>query len=72
MTCGKNMGCVLCDAPRMALDSQGVTVFPPPEEPPAYEGEGNLTYELRTKRHSRKPHIRLCTGCLQRVLGVQA
>ena len=68
MTCGKNMRCVLCPVPKTTPDSWGL-VFPLPEESPAYEGEGNLTDELRTKRKSHKPHIRLCTGCLQRVRG---
>ena len=65
MTCGKNMMCSLCRTPRVTPQGEIIVL------PPAYEGEGNLTDELRTKHQSRKPHIRLCTGCLQRVLGVK-
>ena len=66
MTCGKNMPCSLCRTPRVT--PQGEIIILPPDEPPAYEGEGNLTDELRTGHQSHKPHIRLCTGCLQRVM----
>lgn len=37
---------------------------------PMYEGEGNLTYEINhPESHSRTPKVRLCKGCLARVLG---
>ena len=76
MTCGVNTDCVLCDPPRTVLDPAGGgsdfagrRVSHLPKQEPAYDGEGNLTYEMRTGKRSHKPHIQLCAGCLQRVLG---
>ena len=76
MTCGINTDCVLCDPPTSVPDPEGTwgdyqgrPIRLLPKQEPAYEGIGNLTYEMRTGRQSHKPHIRLCTGCLKRVLG---
>ena len=76
MTCGINTDCVLCDPPRSVPDPEGAwrdyqgrPIRLLPKQEAAYEGIGNLTYEMRTGKQSHKPHIRLCEGCLQRVLG---
>lgn len=79
MTCGAPSNCVLCASPRTVvdpagawIDSHGRRVSYLAEQEPAYEGFGNLADEIRTGKGSHKPHIRLCTGCLKRVLGDSA
>ena len=66
MTCGSNCDCVLCQSAAKVKTPWGWRVLP--REPSAYEGEGNLTSEMQTGKHSHTPRIRLCRGCLERVL----
>ncbi len=58
MTCGEKGICNLCDT----------TAAIGPRHSSTYEGKGNLADEVRTGRVSHKPHVRLCTGCLERAL----
>lgn len=62
MTCGQiDQLCCLCETGW----SGGLILL----SPSAYDGEGRLSEELRTGKRSYQPHIRLCDGCLARVLG---
>ena len=60
MTCGNGEPCSLCDS----------TPWHKWDKEPAYEGHGNLTDDLRLKRGSEKPHVMLCSGCLERVMPI--
>jgi hypothetical protein len=78
VSCGQG-NCSLCerklvqkpDGPYKLYGREGHWDYEVPEAPSAYEAQGRLTTvrgKLRPEGFGGEPHVRLCAGCLRRVL----